>query len=68
MEMSMTMTFTNSYIGVPILFEKWKANNAMEFAGSLVIIVLTGVTIKLLLLLKEYLNERHWSIQVVITH
>jgi hypothetical protein len=57
----MQMTFTNSYYGVPILFESWAPKSAREFAGSFLGIVLAAFCMRALIFARSYLNSEYWG-------
>lgn len=54
----MQMTFTTSFEGVPILFERWTPRTMTAFAGSLIAIFASALTMRALLYVQCYLFER----------
>ena len=61
----MQMSFTNSYRGVPILFESWGPSTKGGFVGSFLAIILVTLVMRALIFLRAHLEAQHWSKSVV---
>jgi hypothetical protein len=57
----MQMVFTTSYVGEPILFDRWAPTNIAAFVGSFFAIVLVAFSMRLLIFVRSYLNFQYWS-------
>lgn len=56
----MSLTFTNSYIGKPVLFEGLRAGSGGEAFGIFCLIFVTGFVLRGLIFLYNYLEKNVW--------
>ena len=60
------MVFTNSFAGVPILFERWSPKTPSGFVGSFIAIVSAAFSMRILVFLRSHLNGEIWNKSTVI--
>jgi hypothetical protein len=57
----MQMTFTNSFQGVPILFDQWAPRTAVAFAWSWIAIFASAVCMRGLIFARSTLLAERWK-------